>query len=195
MSSGQDSRSFNPYAPVLETAVLGSQTDAEATRRLYLNHEASVKAIGFLFALGGFFLSILAIFQIAAVANMGMVGATEAIIVASMFAVLGPLQLSTGIALRKLKPWSRIVAAVFSAIGLIAFPIGTLINGYFLYLLLGKKGTFVFSPEYAAILEATPHIKYKISKWVIGLLVVVLVFLALVIAAALLGTRPTVSSN
>jgi hypothetical protein len=190
MNTGQSS-SFNPYAPVLESAAPAIQTDAEAMRRLYLNHEASVKAFGFLLALGGFFLCLLAIFQLLAISSDGNAAdaaTSEGTIELIIFAVLGPIQFMAGLALRKLKPWARIVGSIFSGIGLIAFPIGTLVNGYFLYLLLGKKGMMVCSPEYAAVIEATPHIKYKTSRWVIGLLIALVVLVVLGLSVAIVGS-------
>ena len=42
----------------------------------------------------------------------------------------------------------------------------SLILGYILYLLLSKKGSMVFSPEYRLIIERTPHIKYRTS-WIL----------------------------
>ena len=64
-----------------------------------------------------------------------------------------------------------------SVVGLIGFPIGTLISGYILYLLWGKKGRVIFSPEYQAVIAATPHVKYKTSivVWILLGLVVVLI--------------------
>jgi hypothetical protein len=67
-------------------------------------------------------------------------------------------------------------------LGLIGFPIGTLISVYFLYLLLSQKGAYVFSPEYAQVIAATPHIQYKTSivVWIFLGLLLVVIFLAIV---------------
>jgi hypothetical protein len=80
--------------------------------------------------------------------------------------------------LRRLKPGARTPAIVMSGLGLLAFPLGTLINGYILWLLLSRKGSFILSPAYGPIVEATPHIKYRTSVWVwilLGLIVALLV--------------------
>ena len=79
----------------------------------------------------------------------------------------------------------RIVDAVRDpvlALGLLSFPVGTIINGYILYLLFSKKGERVFSADYQAIVDATPHIKYKTSiiVWIF------LVLLLLMIGAAVI---------
>jgi hypothetical protein len=64
-----------------------------------------------------------------------------------------------------------------SVLGLLNFPIGTVISIYFIYLLVSAKGQFVMTPEYAAIRAVTPHIRYKTPIWlwvVLGLLVLLL---------------------
>ena len=77
---------------------------------------------------------------------------------------------------------------ILAAIGLIGFPVGTLISAYILYLLGCQKGVQVFSDEYAEVIAATPHIKYRSSKLVIGL-VVLLVALIVIGLIAALATR------
>ena len=87
------------------------------------------------------------------------------------------LQIWTAIGLRQLRSWARIVSGVLSGIGLLGFPLGTLLNGYILYLLFSKKGTMVFSDEYKRVIELTPGIKYRTSivVWIfLGLLLVLL---------------------
>ena len=76
---------------------------------------------------------------------------------------------------------------MFSVIGLLAIPVGTIISGYFLYLLLSKKGTVIFSPQYKQIIAATPHIKYKTSKIVIALLLILIALIAIALIVALGG--------
>ena len=46
-------------------------------------------------------------------------------------------------------------ALVLLVLGLLGFPIGTLISAYGLWLVLSAKGRVVLSPEYAAIVAAT----------------------------------------
>ena len=85
-----------------------------------------------------------------------------------------------GIAIRRLRKWSRVVATIFACIGLLGFPVGTLISAYILYLLLSAQGTMVFSSEYQQIIAETPHVKYQSSKavkWI--LIIMVFIFLAI----------------
>ena len=86
--------------------------------------------------------------------------------------------------LRALQPWARTVTIALSVIGMIGFPIGTIMNAYILYLLCAAKGKRLFEPDYEGIVAATPDIKYKTSiiVWIfVGLLG--LLFVGLVVAA------------
>jgi hypothetical protein len=59
--------------------------------------------------------------------------------------------------------------------------LGTLINGYILYLLLSAKWEMVFSAEYRDIIDATPHIKYRTSILIWMLLGIIVAAIAAVI--------------
>ena len=172
----------NPYQPPeAEILVASEVADAEAIRKAHINHEASVKSIGTLYHLGG--MLCIAMGFSAWVGRDTQPPPAVAIGVGSFFLLIALVQVWIGSGLRKLKPASRIPAAVLTGIGLLAFPVGTLINAYFMYLLLCKKGRMVLSDEYKQIIAQTPHIKYKsIVAWVIlGLLL--LIFVIGVIAA------------
>jgi len=183
--------SVNPYAVSTSTLATNLGTDAESIRREHLNHEASVKSIGLLYWLGGIFGCLVGVAY--AIGGLVNVVNPNTIGIGITFLVLGVivtcfavLQIMVAIAIRKLKPWSRIAATVISCIGLLGFPIGTLISAYFLYLLQSSKGTVVFSDHYQEVIAATPHIRYRTSivVWVLlGLLVGIIGFgiLALVI--------------
>lgn len=162
--------------------------EPEAIRNTYLKHEASVQAVGSLYLLGAVLLTLGG-----ALALIGLTTASGAAakedpaapqIVAALFIGLGLLQLRVGLWLRKLNPKARTPATVLSAIGLLGFPIGTLINAYVLYLLRSKKGEMVLSPYYQGVITATPHIKYKTPVIVWVLLGLLVVFLILAISAA-----------
>jgi len=183
--------SVNPYAVSTSTLATNLGTDAESIRREHLNHEASVKSIGLLYWLGGIFGCLVgvayAIGGLVNVVNPNTIGIGITLLVLGVIVTcFAVLQIMVAIAIRKLKPWSRIAATVISCIGLLGFPIGTLISAYFLYLLQSSKGTVVFSDHYQEVIAATPHIRYRTSivVWVLlGLLVGIIGFgiLALVI--------------
>ena len=58
---------------------------------------------------------------------------------------VGVLMGVVAVRLRKFQPWARTAAVVFCVIGLLVIPLGTLICGPFLYVLV--KGKHLFAPE------------------------------------------------
>lgn len=160
---------------------------AEETRKKHLSHESSVRSVGVLYLIGGTGLLLIGlgwVFTASAGRN-----AVEGFLLGAVFLVLGGMQFWVGLAIRRLKSWSRIPTGILSGIGLLGFPIGTIINGYILYLVFCEKGKMVFSDEYRAVIQQTPHIKQRTSivVWIIlGLLLVILGF---VILGAVLGQR------
>lgn len=155
---------------------------AEELRKTHIKHEASVKSIGILYYLGAIAVFVAGI----AAAIPGATKATgpEAIFVAVFLFVLSAVQILVGTGLRRLRRWARIPTGILAGVGLLGFPIGTLINGYILYLVFSKKGAMVFSDEYQAAIAQTPHIKYRTSKLVWILLGLVLLLIVIGIVAA-----------
>ena len=149
----------------------GAATNAvEDIRKEHIKHEASVTSIGILYFLGGAGLTLMGIFGMFA-------GGAEAILGSAVLLVLGIGQFWVGTGLRRLKKWARVPTGILSGLGLLAFPIGTLINAYVLYLIFCQKGKMVFSDEYRAVIEQTPHIKYRTSiiVWIVlGLLLLLI---------------------
>ncbi len=156
----------------------GVDNEAERVRKEHISHEASVKSVGLLYFLGAAFLLLAGL--AVGFSTKGMEGP----LLAGFFLLLGGAQLWAGIGLRQLKPWARIVAGILSGIGLLGFPLGTLINGYILYLLFSKKGAVVFSDPYKRVIEQTPHIKYRTSIviWILLGLMLLLIASALLFA-------------
>lgn len=176
----------NPYAATATAGMnfpgmAGMSTSDEAVRNQYLSHEASVQGMGALYLLGGIFLTIGgAIAMIVGLTRIGQELPEEVAFmlgIAIVYLVMGIFQSWVGIGLRKLNPPARIGGIMLSCLGLLAIPIGTLISAYFLYLLGSGKGQFVFSPEYARVRAATPHIRYKTSivTWVVLILFILLI--------------------
>ncbi|TVQ04446.1 MAG: hypothetical protein EA381_00375 [Planctomycetaceae bacterium] len=183
----------NPYAPTATVGdaipgMVGVSASDEQIRRNFLTHEASVQGVGALYLLGGVIVTIagagMAISLIASVNNAPPEGIAFGLGIGVAYFVMGIFQSWVGIGLRKLNPPARIGGIVLSCIGLLAIPIGTLISGYFLYLLASSKGQYVFSPEYTRIRKATPHIVYKTSIWV---WVVLALFILLIVSMIVLA--------
>lgn len=190
---------INPYAATSMSAETGSteSQDAELTRRKYLSHEASIQSVGLLYMLGAAFSMLYGVGIVFAMlysqtapatGNPASVDYAEIAIGLVVFAV-GMLQAYGGWSLRTLNASGKPIAVLLSVIGLLGIPIWTLISLYILYLLLSEKGRMVFSPEYKAVIAATPHIRYRTSllNWIL-----LFVFLAIVVglvAFAVLGTK------
>jgi len=107
---------------------------------------------------------------------------------AVVFGILSWLFYKLARGLRALQSWTRIPTAIVAGIGLLGFPIGTLINGYIMWLVLSKKGTYVLSPEYAEIVAATPHIKQKTS-------ILVWIFLGLIVLLVVIGVIAAITAK
>jgi len=177
----------NPYAaPQSVVADVGERTDpqAEAIRREHLGHEASMRAVGTLYYLGGFAMAFPALGMLLSAFGPPVLPAdASAGLFIGLFVVLTIVFLALGRGLRRLRPWVLIPASVVTALGLLGFPIGTLINGYILWLLLSQKGRFILSPGYSEIVAATPHIKYRTSilVWIVVGLILAGIVAAMVV--------------
>jgi hypothetical protein len=164
----------NPYAPPSARIddVVEVVPEQEEIRRSHIKHEASIRSIGLLYLFGG---ALAIVGAGSALLAPWSGGPTDLLtIMATVYVVVGVVTIATGYGMRRLQPWARVVAIVLSLLGLLGFPIGTLIHGYFLYLLLSAKGRRIFEPDYADIVAATPHIKYRTSIIVWVLLAILL---------------------
>ena len=175
---------MNPYAPPsARVDDVPADPNAEAIRRQHITHEASIKAVGFLYYLGGIGVIAAAVASLFSTGSLPVGGAMAAALL-----LLGGAQLVAGWGVRALRPWGRIVGAILSALGLLSFPFGTLINGYILYLYFSKKGRTIFSPEYKDVIAATPHVKYRTSI-IVWIFVAVLVAVLVLAGVAIVFTR------
>ncbi len=184
----------NPYAaPTSKPGMATMGGKADQIRNEHLKHEASVKSIGTLYLIGGVMCALALVLSGVVLTAAFFSNEIEGefslfLIFAAIYAVGAAINFYVGFGLRKLDPVAKRIAVVFSVIGLLGIPIGTLISGYILWLLLSEKGVYVFSPEYKTVVENTPHIKYKTSAIVIVLLVIVIALVALAVGAAMFST-------
>ncbi len=167
---------------VLEKVREGVTTNSAAAqlRTQHLAHEASLRSVGMLFLIGGTVTAVAGIIGVVTPLAMTSSGAPKNIsqaLLGALMLALGGGQCWAGYLLRRLRPLARAPVGLISGLGLLAIPFGTLINGYILYLLFSRKGRFVLSAEYQAIIAATPEIKYRTSTlaWVVLGVVVLLV--------------------
>ena len=187
----------NPLIPAMPPPL--ATQNAEETRKTYLSHEASVKSIGILYYIAAFGVTLAALgyIYIAVSAFQGHTLPNQSgmnqplsfqIGISVALALFAWLYFWLGAGLGNLNPKAKGPATILAVIGLLGFPLGTLINAYILYLLLSEKGKMVFSPEYKAVIEATPHIKYKTS-------IVVWIFLILLLGLIGLGVIAAITSG
>lgn len=164
---------LNPYAA--PTSLLATApTEVDAFRREHLNHEANIKAIGFLYYFGGSIVALVFLGNLWSLQRDSFVGGA---IMTTFLGVLGVGQIVVAWGLRRFKAWARGPAAGIAAVGLLAFPLGTAINAYILYLLLSAKGRAVLSRDYESVVRRTPHIEYQTSMVVKVLLCALIVTL------------------
>lgn len=182
-----------PATPLLQPVhVHHSGVPLEVIWRDHLGHENGLKSLGTFHLLAG------AVFALASVIlGLGFVfsllGGTSVIserpeeLVPMVFTpVLAALHFQVGLGLRRLRASVRTTAIVLACLGLLGFPLGTLINAVFLSYLLSQKGTYVLTEEYQGIIARTPHVKAKTSIAAVVLLVFVLALFAAVAAAAVI---------
>ncbi|MCB1277094.1 hypothetical protein [Prosthecobacter sp.] len=174
---------FNPYAAP-QSRVLQVTPQAEIDRMQHINTEATIKSVGVLYYLGALALTVAGV---AAFTGREIEEGVPPQLLGAIFVAMGAGQGVVGYGLRGLQSWARIPTVIFSCIGLIGFPLGTLINAYILAKVLGKQGKFVMTPEYKEIIAATPHVKRKTSIVVWVLLILLLIILIGIIAAVTMG--------
>lgn len=176
---------FNPYAAP-KAEVITQNSEAEVIRRAHINHEASIKSVGCLYAVGALALGSVVVFS--------LLNSARGDFSLNLWLPLGLAVLTGAMAwgLRKLQRWAGILVAIWAGaalvFGLVNLPssiIGMLISGYFVYIMIGAKGRMVMSPEYKAIIAQTPHVKRKTSALVWVLLVLLLAILAIGIFSAM----------
>lgn len=149
-------------------------------REKHLKHEASIRSIGLLYYLGGGVALLLTVGMIFAITN-GDILAAESVTLAMLTLFYGILMVTVfwvGYGFRKLKPWVKIPGGILAGIGLLGFPLGTVINAYVLYLLFSNKGKRVLSKDYQEIIQATPDMKYRSRIGLLLLIVILLIFLS-----------------
>ena len=165
----------NPFATsaiaeALVDPAIENLDEAAQVRHEHLNRETSVRAIGSLFYLGTLVLILFATFTVRSsfpLPDDGRPVTTKLF----EFGILGLVVLFAVVqgwvahGLRTLNGSVRLWAVVLSALGLINFPVGTVINFYFIYVLVSELGRFVMTPQYAAVRAATPHLHSTTPIW------------------------------
>jgi hypothetical protein len=82
----------------------------------------------------------------------------------AIYSLVFLMHILIGSGLRHLSTWVRWPVGLLSGLGLAAFPAGTLINVYVLYLLFSRKGWTVLSRQYQQTVAETPHLKPGVAS-------------------------------
>lgn len=176
----------NPYAPPKANVedIVPATSEAEAIRREHIKHEASVRSVGMLYYISGTLVFLVGVAMLVASLTRTAEQSFLLTLLGIFYLLLGGFSIYVARGLRKLLPWARTACIVLSVIGLLGFPIGTLISGYILYLMLAKKGKRIFESDYLGIVAATPDVKYRTSiiVWIFLGLLLLVVLLAIVLA-------------
>lgn len=138
----------------------------ERTREEHASAESGIRAMGAVFWLQGFALAVVAGFSLA-VAQETFAQTVAAIaggpVALGIVFAFGLLMVWMGGRLRMLDPNARLPGLAFAGVGLLAFPIGTVLSLYFLALLSSQKGRHVFSAAYREAREGTPEMTPPIA--------------------------------
>jgi len=123
-----------------------------------MKRPGTISVLAVLNFLGGTFtlLGGLAIVTMAADQGGAVVG------IGVMYLVISGIQSTTGIGLWNLRPWGRIMQIVLAVIGLIGFPVGTVISGLILYYLFRPGIKVLFSGKPAT--ELTPDERASLAE-------------------------------
>ena len=153
-------------------------------RKEHIGHEASIRGVALLYYFVSVFIGLGSLgFLFLAVSQE--TSRLRFLILTAFLLGLAVLYAVLARGIRRLKPWSRTPATVLACIGLLGFPLGTLINGYILYLLHSERGKTIFSPEYQQVVLQTPEVRYKtpLVLWILLILVISLFLIGMIAAA------------
>lgn len=127
-------------------------TAPDELRADHLRHETALRMVGTLYYVGA------ALLVAGAVALAIKGGGSRTICGLAMLAAgFG----AAGYLLRKLDFRARILGSFMALAGLAALPIGTVLNGYVLYLLHSKRGRTVLAPGYHDVVARTPQFQSR----------------------------------
>ncbi|WP_269525867.1 hypothetical protein [Coraliomargarita parva] len=155
-----------------------------AIREAHISHESSLRSLGLLLYLGAFFM-LFSVFSMSITLRDFPEGRAIFGTMITIYSILAILSIIVGRGYRKLRAWVKVPGAILSGIGLLGFPIFTIINGYILYLLFSSKGSMVLSAEYKEIIAATPGVKCRTSPAAWAVLAIAILCIVAIIVAAL----------
>ncbi|BCU77473.1 hypothetical protein [Luteolibacter sp. LG18] len=176
----------NPYlAPTtIATPLETGLSSDEEIRRQCINRESTIRTLSALYILGG----VIGLIAGASLISQSGASPRATSVWTGLFCVaLSLLGLANGTGLRALKPWARVLATLQACVGLLAFPIGTLINALIISAFWSNPSKTIFSEDYKRIIAATPHVKVKTSKVTIAVLIILAVAVLALVGVIIFG--------
>lgn len=136
-----------------------ADADAVALRRGHVQREAAIRSIGTVYFISAGLAilgALMVVIRVALLSGNADEDSPTGLLI--FLSGLSAALIVVGRGVRALARWTRIPVVVLSGLGLLAIPVGTLIHGFVLWLVLSGKGRTVFSEEYAAAVAATPDV-------------------------------------
>jgi len=173
----------NPYAPPTELIVSDQLVSLDrllevpdVSRSEYIVHESKIKTIGLVYLITApLLLSAVVIgfcTEYREFLNQAYTPLWGMITLISLFFII---QAYAGYSLWRLRYRGKPLATVVICIGMVGFPLITMLSIYCAHVLRSKMTKIIFSPEYLRVISATP--RYKLKPPVFFLVSVFLVIL------------------
>lgn len=182
---------LNPFAAQVAVARnANSVADAEAYRRSHIATEVSIKCMGMLHLIIGVVSLVIApimLFGEGARQSGNRFQLESNLLVLGLSLAFAVFHLWMGTQLRNFKNVGRIIQIVLSVFALFAFPVGTIVGAFCLYVLLSSKATNVCSPEYQQVIDQAPNVRYETSYS--RLFIIAALFVAILCGGAVLAVK------
>ncbi len=169
--------------PAASAVGVAGNVDSQAAgiRADHIGREEAIKSIGLLCFFSAFIFGVLGAGLLVSPKTASADGSLKIVAVVYIFLAIGLI--ATGWGLRALKPWSKFTAIFAALFSTFLFPFSAVVSVYILWLVFSKKGRYVLSSEYAAIVAAAPAVEYRQA----GFAKVFMVALAVIIVLLTIG--------
>jgi type II secretory pathway pseudopilin PulG/uncharacterized membrane protein (DUF2068 family) len=165
-----------------QCAICGKAVEVGVGAGVVIRRPGVITLIAVLHFIGAAVAALLVLSALWGVSRASSDGPIFTIIMAIVCTAIGTVQLIAGMGLWSMRPWGRTFQIVLSSIGLISFPIGTLIGGLILYYLFRPGVIALFSgrtPEQLTPAERAEIANVQRTGATIAIAVVAIVFVGI----------------
>lgn len=158
------STSDNPFeAPAVDVDPVDGPRSLEAEQRTeHIATEARIRSIGALLIFGAFGPLIAGTVSCVRAVEAGEI---DTLLRGFLELGVGVVLVGVGVGLMRFDRRARIVGLGLGGVCLLQPPVLTAFGVYVLFMLLGRKGSMIFSEPYAKVIAATPDIQYQSSMF------------------------------